>query len=392
MIKYTSQKPYGKQKAVTIIERREFILGALAAAGLVAGGASWFVHRPQFGRLPEGTRRARILASPNYYDGKFQCLDPLEDIMEESEDGESRLSATWKFLFGDKKGLEPEQPMLSKKTDLKSLAADEDAIVWLGHSTFFLRLAGKSILIDPVLSDYASPLFFINKAFRGSNIYTAEDFPAIDVLLLTHDHWDHLDYPSVMALKEKITDVVCPLGVGEYFEQWDFDLAHLHEEDWFTEVRLAADLSVHVLPSQHFSGRFLKQNQTQWAGFALVTPERKVFLSGDGGYGSHFKKIGEMFGGFDIAVMENGQYNKQWHRIHMLPEETAQASEDVQASAVLPAHSGKFALARHTWEAPYRDLSALSEGRSYTLLTPEIGEALYIGREQSFSRWWENMS
>ena len=375
------------------MNRREFIGGGLATVGLLSAAGAWFVHRPAFGKNPEGARLQRIMASPHYRNGKFQCIDPIDDIMEPSDDGEGRLSATWKFLFGDKTGLVPAQPMLSRKTDLKALPPEDDVVIWMGHSTFYLHLAGHRILIDPVLSSYASPLFFINKAFSGSNIYTANDFPPIDILLLTHDHWDHLDYPSLMALRPKIGDIVCPLGVGAYVEQWGFDTTRLHEEDWFTEVNIAPDLQVHVLPSQHFSGRFLEQNKTQWAGFALLTPQRKIFCSGDGGYGSHFKKIGQQFGGFDLAIMENGQYNQQWHRIHLLPEETAQAAEDVGAKAVLPAHNGKFALARHPWDEPYRALSAASQTRNYRLLTPEIGEALRLDEPNpTFSPWWEKMA
>lgn len=375
------------------MNRRNFILGGLAGMGILSAGSYSFVHREAFGHHPTGARLARIQASPHYRDGKFQCLEPVDNIMESSEgDGDGRIMATWKFLFGDKTGLVPEQPMLSQKTDLKSLPRDRDLVIWMGHSTFYLQLAGRRILLDPVFSSYASPVFFINRAFPGSNIYTAEDFPDIDVLLLSHDHWDHLDYPSILALQPKIREIVCPLGVGTYFEQWGFSLEQIHEEDWFTEVRLADDFRVYVLPSQHFSGRFLEQNKTQWAGFALVTSEKKVFCSGDGGYGGHFRKIGQQFDGFDLAIMENGQYNKQWHRIHLMPEETAQAAEDVRARTVIPAHSGKFALSRHTWDAPYRELAAASQERSYTLLTPEIGEIAAIGAgQQAFAHWWENM-
>ena len=357
-------------------------------------GTEWFIQRPAFGRAPRGSRLARIQSSPNYRNGQFQCLEPVESIMEHTnDDKDNRLTAIWKFLFGDKTGLVPAQKMVSKKTDIQSLESGKDVVIWMGHSTFYMQLAGKRILLDPVFSDYASPIFFVNKAFAGSNIYTADDFPEIDILVISHDHWDHLDYPSVMALKDKVKAVVCPLGVGEYFEQWGFPLSQLYEADWFSEIKLADDFRIHVLPSQHFSGRFLQQNITQWAGFAFITPNQKVFFSGDGGYGGHFKKIGEMFGGFDLALMENGQYNKQWHRIHMMPEETAQAAADLGAKTVIPAHSGKFALARHNWDTPYRDLAAASVEKSYTLLTPEIGELVYIGQKsQQFGAWWKKMT
>lgn len=214
-------------------------------------------------------------------------------------------------------------------------------------------------MIDPVFSSFASPVFFVNKAFPGSNVYSARDFDAIDVLILSHDHWGHLDYPSVKALLPKVKHVVCPLGVGGYVEHWGLPTDKLIEEDWGTTIPIAADLAIHILPRQHFSGRLLKRNQTEWASFAFITPTRRVFL----------------------------------HRHHMLLPETAQASVDVQAKTVIPMHNGKFALSNHPWDEPYIRLTAESVGKPYRLLTPKIGEAVYIGStNQSFTKWWEQMT
>ena len=372
------------------MNRRNFILGGLSALGAAAAGGAWFVNRPEFGQAPSGERLKRILSSPHYKNGKFENLVPVEVM---TKGGENRIVATWKFLFGDKSELMPKTPMISKKTKISSLARNEDVIIWLGHSTFYLQTGGHRILIDPVFSGYASPLFFINRAFDGSNICSADDFPEIDLLAVTHDHWDHLDYPTIMSLAPKIKNIVCPLGVGEYFEQWGFPKKILREEDWYTEIKLSDDFIVHVLPSQHFSGRLLRQNPTLWCGYSFITPRRKIYCSGDGGYGSHFADIGKKFGGFDVALLENGQYNLAWHSIHMLPSETAQAGDDVGAKFVIPSHGGKFALARHPWQEPYRELTRESEGRSYRLITPVIGEAVHLDKlpEQKFSKWWEQM-
>lgn len=375
------------------MNRRNFILGGLGTLAAIAGGGFYFVNRPEFGDLPSGSRLERMKNSPHYFTDHFECLEPVTVMNDDpSVPKENRLVATAKFLFGDKSKLSPPSPMISKKTDLKSLPHDEDLLIWMGHSTIYLQLDGKRILIDPVFSDYASPVFFINRAFEGSNIYSAEDFPELDVLAITHDHWDHLDYPSVMKLKPKIKTIVCALGVGEYFEKWGFEPKILREEDWFTEIPIDERLAIHVLPSQHFSGRFLTPNPTEWCGFAFVTPRRKVFVSGDGGYGKHFAEIGKRFGGFDLAVMENGQYNLAWHAIHMLPPETAQASVDVGARRVVPMHSGKFALARHAWDEPYKDLLAESVGKSYELITPMLGEKFYLDGDQSFDNWWTRLN
>lgn len=374
------------------MNRRNFIKnGLIGAAGLAAlsgGGILYYINRPEFGRLPSGERLQKILSSPHYFIDHFECLTPVQVMSENDEDKENRIIATLKFLFGDKTNLAPPHPIPSVKTNLKDLPPNLDCAVWMGHSTIYLQLAGKKILLDPVFSSYASPVFFINRAFEGSNIYTADDFPEIDILAITHDHWDHLDYPSVMALKPKIKTVICPLGVGEYFEQWDFPTEKIVEEDWESEIEIGTDLKAFILTSQHFSGRMLKQNPTEWCSFAFITPQLKIFCSGDGGYSNHFKKIGEMFGSFDFAFMENGQYNKAWHAIHCLPNETADAAEDIHAQNVIPIHAGKFALARHAWNDPYKDLTAESFDKSYNLLTPRIGELIDFSQEQTFSQWF----
>ena len=354
----------------------------------VAVGAYFYSQRPEFGRTPSGKRLARIQQSPHYYKGRFWSIVPVEKAVETSQ-----LQATLRFLFGGTpERLTPVEPMLSRKTDLHNLDPQQDIAVWMGHSTFYMQLGGNKILIDPVFSNWASPLPFINKAFTGSNVYTAEDIPDIDVLVISHDHWDHLDYPTLMALKPKIKNIVVPLGIGEHFEYWGFDMDKVTEEDWYTPVKVTEQLTVHILPAQHFTGRFLNQNQSEACSFAFITPHRKVFYSGDGGYTKEFKEYGQTFGGFDLAILENGQYNRDWPKIHMHPNETAQAGEDLKAKTVLPCHGGKFALARHAWDEPFEQLSAESKTKPYRLLTPRIGETVAIGEStETFDAWWKKM-
>ena len=374
------------------MNRRNFIrnvlIGGAGLIGAASGGIFFYTRQPQFGRLPSGARLEKILNSPHYFGDHFECLTPVKIMSDDAENKENRLTATWKFLFGDKSGLFPPAPIPTVKTDLKSLDAD-DCAIWMGHSTIYLQLVGRKILIDPVFSDYASPIFFVNRAFPGSNIYTPDDFPPIDILAITHDHWDHLDYPTIMALKPKIKAVLCPLGVGEYFEQWGFDAEQILEDDWDSVIDFGRGLTAHILPSQHFSGRMLTKNPTEWCAYAFITAARKIFCSGDGGYSSHFRDIGKKFDYFDLAFMENGQYNRAWHAIHLLPNETAQAAQDIHAVRVVPIHSGKFALARHEWNEPYKDLLAESAGKNYELLTPRIGELIRFDAEQNFSAWFE---
>ena len=375
------------------MNRRNFIRNALiGGAGLAAtagGGIFFYTRQPQFGRPPSGARLKKILNSPHYFGDHFECLTPVKIMSDDAPEKDNRLTATWKFLFGDKTGRIPPAPVPTVKTDLKNLDAD-DCAIWMGHSTIYLQLAGRKILIDPVFSDYASPIFFVNRAFAGTNIYTPEDFPAIDILAITHDHWDHLDYPTIMGLKPKIKTVLCPLGVGEYFEQWGFDAEKIIEDDWDSMIDFGHGLTAHILPSQHFSGRLLTQNPTQWCAFAFVTAARKIFCSGDGGYSNHFRDIGKKFGYFDLAFLENGQYNRAWHAIHLLPNETAQAAEDINAVRVVPIHAGKFALAYHEWNAPYKALLAESYEKDFELLTPRIGELIRADAvDQKFPNWFE---
>ena len=341
-----------------------------------------------FGKLPSGERLERIKKSSNYSDGEFQNQIPTYTLIAE----EGFFTSMWKFLFKNREGRKPAIPLPMVKTDLKNLDEKRNLAVWLGHSSSYLQIDGKRILIDPVLKNSAAPFSFLNKAFVGNYPYSVEDIPDIDCLIISHDHWDHLEHPTIIALKNKVKTVVCPLGVGSHLEYWGFDPQKIHEGNWYDSFQLESNFTVHVLPARHFSGRWFKRNQTLWAGFILETQEHKIFYSGDTGYGPHFAEIGKKFGSIDLAIMENGQYDPDWAAIHLMPEETVQASLDVKTKAVLPVHSGRFSICRHTWYDPYIRISAASEGKNFKLLTPTIGEVIYLDNlGQSFAPWWQDI-
>ena len=365
------------------------LLTLLILLGILALGIGIYLQQPKFGELPAGARLEKIQTSPNYADGQFQNLIPTPQRAE----GGSTAALWWEFFVAKKERPAPAESLPAMKPDLLTLDKSQDVVIWLGHSSYFVQLGGKRILIDPVFSSYASPVSFINKAFPGTNPYTAEDMPLIDYLFISHDHWDHLDYPTITALKPKIKNVICGLGVGAYFEQWGFAASQVHEADWLTSLELETDFIVHVLPARHFSGRLLSRNKTLWVSYALVTPERRIFFSGDSGYGPHFRQIGDRLNGFDLVILENGQYDKNWPYIHMMPEEVAQAAEDLKARALLPGHAGKFALANHSWDEPFKRITAAAQNKKYRLLTPLIGEPVELGNQQQvFSRWWERVN
>jgi L-ascorbate metabolism protein UlaG (beta-lactamase superfamily) len=187
-----------------------------------------------------------------------------------------------------------------------------------------------------------------------------------------------------------VKHVICPLGVGAYFEYWDFPKEKICEGDWYDRIPLGENITVHVLPARHYSGRLMAKNKTLWAGFALETPNRGIFFSGDSGYGPHFSKIGEAFQGFDLVLLDCGQYDPRWAYIHMTPEEAAQAAADLGARAMIPAHVGRFTIANHPWDEPFKRLIEACQNKPYRLLTPEIGEPVVPDDNPSrFSRWWE---
>lgn len=363
-----------------------FLLKALAVVIALGGVAIVaYLQHPLFGQLPQGERLTRLVQSPNFANGIFhnQIDTPL------STTDQSQLSMWRETIFGQAGQPRPPGAIPAIKTDLKALDSTQDVVVWLGHSSYFVQLGGRRILIDPVFSANAAPIPLANVAFEGTNIYTADDMPSIDLLLITHDHYDHLDYPSILALRPKVKQVVVGLGVGAHFETWGYDMGTVHEADWYTTLEPVPALQIHITPARHFSGRAFTRDQALWVGFALTTPQRKIFFSGDSGYAPHFAEIGRRYGPFDWAALDTGQYDPRWANVHMNPEQAAQAAEDLRTRALTPGHVGRFSLSPHDWDDPFRRITAASRGRGYALWTPEMGRPLFLdGRAQTFSAWW----
>ncbi|MDR2598321.1 MAG: MBL fold metallo-hydrolase, partial [Holosporales bacterium] len=276
----------------------------------------------------------------------------------------------------------------STKTNLTNLSKNEDAIVWFGHSSYFMQIEGKRIVVDPVLSDVSSPVPFFPVAFRGTNVYAPTEIPDLDYLIITHDHWDHLDYETVTKLRAK--RIICPLGVGANFEHWGFDESKLLEMDWFDEVVLEDGFRIICCPTHHFSGRSFTRNRSLWGAFLLVASSGfKVYIGGDGGYCQHFREIGNKFGPIDIAILENGQYNENWRHVHMHPIETVMAAEDLRAKSLLPVHNSKFALSTHPWNEPLNEITRICKNKGIHLITPVIGQLVNLrDTEQRFNTWW----
>lgn len=348
----------------------EIIVGLLF---VFAFGVWLFLNSLSFGSLPKGERLIRVRNSPNYRDGAFQNLDSTKLMVGEK----NRWETLYEVLFKKVDGLRPDKPIEAVKTDLSALPRDSDLFVWFGHSSYLLQLGGVRFLVDPVLYS-AAPVSFVNRAFPGTDIYKADDIPDVDYLIISHDHWDHLDCEAVTRLRPRVGKVILPLGVGEHFERWGYAPADLIELDWWERRDPAEGFTLHCLPARHFSGRGLTGNQSLWASYMLEIGGKRVFVGGDSGYGRHFKMIAERFRHIDLAILENGQYNDDWRYIHTMPDRLIDEVRELASRSVITVHHSKFALARHPWDEPLRNEQRIAAETDARLLVAKIGEVLLI--------------
>lgn len=335
-------------------------MGLSAAA--VSAVCAWPLYRA-FGSAPEGP-----FDSPNWRDGEFRNLP--DAYINYNLSKEPEYTGGWlKFLFARNGDRFPPGPVPAIKSDLKSLR--DGQFVWLGHSSLLLKLNGKVICFDPVLSSRASPVPFTIPAWGGSEPWRPEDFPKIDYLCISHDHWDHLDCKALDSLR--YDQIICGLGVKSHLESWGVS-APAAVLDWGDEHKDGGIRFVFT-PSRHFSGRGLQRNHTLWGGFAISSADgAKVYFSGDGGYGGHFRDIGERFGPFNAVFPDSGQYNRAWPHVHMFPEEAAVCARDTAARLACPVHHGKFTLSWHPWDEPPKRFRAAAERIGLPFVLPKIGE------------------
>lgn len=309
--------------------------------------------------------------------------------------GENSLIAFAKLIFGFVMARSPRDRLPCVKLNKQQYEHfhDHDVLMtWLGHSTVLIKTGNKTILADPIFSKRASFLSFLGpKKFDTRIEYTLEDLPPIDVVVISHDHYDHLDYDTVIGLKDAVGLFLVPLGVKAHLLRWGVAADRVLALAWYEE-RMVDDLRFVFMPTRHFSGRSITDRMsTLWGAWIIKNGDRSIYFGGDSGYFDGFGKAGDQFGPFDVAFIECGAYNERWSQVHLFPEQTVQASIDLKASVLMPIHNSKFILSTHPWFEPLDRVLAESIRKNVVLATPKIGENFSLNPHIPQSRWWKGL-
>ncbi|MDQ2822189.1 MAG: MBL fold metallo-hydrolase [Pseudomonadota bacterium] len=328
-----------------------------------------------------------VQTSPHLREGKYQNTLPVRP----QSLGEY-VKLFWTFLFNKPKTTVPAGaiPVLALTQD-QLLAAPDDTVFRLGHSTMLMKLGGAFYLTDPVFSQRASPVQWFGPARFHQPPIAIDDLPPIEAIILSHDHYDHLDRAAVLALAGKTRHFITPLGVGERLIKWGVPASKVRQCDWWESVQVA-DVTLTATPARHFSGRSMTDRDTTlWASWVIQHADLRIFFSGDSGYFDGFKKIGERFGPFDLAMVETGAYDAMWPDVHMQPEQTLQAFIDLRGKVLMPVHNGTFDLGLHRWQEPFERIAALAQAQGIALATPQMGEQLEARAPAAGRDWWSSV-
>ncbi|EIT87136.1 outer membrane protein RomA [Fictibacillus macauensis ZFHKF-1] len=360
------------------------VIGLWIAVLLLLLFGWWSTYRP-FGKRPSKDRSAHFERLPYYKDGRFFNE---EDVPHKTSLA-VQFSILKEFLKKDETR-KPSEPLPMDLPDFSRLQDNGIKVIWFGHSAFYFEMAGKTFLVDPMFGRAPSPFqLFGGKRYSHTLPFQWRELPAVDVIILSHDHYDHLDYRSVQLLKEKTKHWLVPAGVGSHLERWGISSQIITERCWWEQLEWEG-LTLICTPSRHFSGRNIHdRNKTLWCSWVVISEQQRFFYSGDGGYGAHFKQIGQRYGPFDIAMMECGQYDERWKTVHMLPEETVTACLDVKGARLIPVHWGAFTLSLHAWQDPIERVTKAAERHHVPLITPKIGEACVVGKHEPHEAWWQ---
>jgi L-ascorbate metabolism protein UlaG (beta-lactamase superfamily) len=344
---------------------------------------------PELGGKPTKSERLAFAKTGHYRAGEFNNLQPTEVMT-----GSSTLGLLWRMLTQPAPPhTQPDGPLPFQKLDSLTITQKTPGLVrvtWFGHSASLVEIAGQNLLLDPMLSIGMGPVRWATpKRYNPELAIRPEQLPVLAAVLISHDHYDHLDYQTVQKIKDKVGLFCVPLGIGAHLRAWGVKPEHIREVRWGDSVRLPG-LTLVSTPSRHFSGRGLgNRNSTWWTSWVIASATKRLFYTGDGGYGPHFAEIGRQYGPFDLALIECGQYDKNWAEIHMRPEQSVQAALDVRARAMLPVHWGAFTEARHPWTEPVqRATAAVAQHPELLLTTPRLGQPVVLGTPLPQKHWW----
>ncbi len=363
------------------------IIGLIAL--LVISSMLFVNYYPSFGGDVTKDQQAEYSRSENYNNGEFVNEKNVPEEMGLWQ----TLKIARKFFFTKVPEGSPLNGIEVQSIDSVEIAdyRGNTRLIWFGHSAFLLQMSGKNILIDPMFGAVPAPHPFLGRArFGGGLPIEIEKLPHIDAVIISHDHYDHLDYGTILKLKPKVKKYYMPLAVGVHLKAWGIEANKILELDWWQGAEFG-DLEFICTPAQHFSGRKINNRQsTLWSSWVIRSGVESIFFSGDSGYGPHFNEIGDKYGPFDFAMIECGQYNKMWPDIHMFPEETVQAGIDLRSRVIMPIHWGSFQLALHSWTDPIERAKFTAHRLKAYLVSPEIGRPINIyDLSGLYNEWWK---
>lgn len=375
-------------RTYTMKKRWKVLLILLAAVPL---SVLALLQLPVFGGHPDARAKLEFAASAafNSEQGLFQNRRP--QLMAEMRENTS-LGAMLKEWMKDRPNARPVAALPQQRPDIDAFmaAGDSPKVIWFGHSTFLLNMAGTTVLVDPIFSNAAAPFSFMVNRFQPP-VLALDELPAIDVVLISHDHYDHLDLDTVKFFADSNTEFLTPLGISAHLTRWGISKDKITEYDWW-QTGILHDITFTATPAQHFSGRDgFTENETLWAGWIIATASHKLFFSGDSGYDTHFVEIGQRHGPFALAFMDNGQYDKAWPAVHMFPDEVVRASRELKAERLLPVHWGMFELAFHDWKTPAEDVARFADAAGVELVTPILGQMITLDEQLTTTRWWQGL-
>jgi L-ascorbate metabolism protein UlaG (beta-lactamase superfamily) len=362
-----------------------FTLIGLLCVVVLVGAIGLAMAWKQLGKNTHGERLNKMKRSPNYADGKFHNPIPTDNSL-----GPGKLWKTLK-LYLDRQRRVPDQALPITNLSEESFATPPASglrVTWLGHSSVLLEIEGSVVLFDPVFSNRVSPLpMFGPKRFHPVPV-SISDLPHINAVVISHDHFDHLDYETLMQLEPKTSMFYVPLGVGAHLEYWKIPPDKIIEMDWWEEKRVSGDIRLIACPARHFSGRYRFGDRTLWVSWALIGPSHRIFFSGDTGIMPLFNEVGEQFGPFDATFIKIGAYGKTWHDIHVDPEEAVEVHRMVKGRLMIPIHWGTFNLSYHGWKEPVERLLVASENSGVNVAVPKPGQCVEPIQPPPVERWW----